>query len=943
MSAAPAPRKSVARRIVALFLLCGLLPVAATIVISYDSVVETLIEQRVALLRGAAANYATVLVDRLSVAERLAQAAMRGAPGKALHEEQTLRKHFVAAAALGAGAPDAILFGAPASVPAAQAAGAARPLLKDAGKVLVLRNDRAPPAVWIVVSELSAGRSGRRMAFQLDPAFLWARDDALPHLTELCVLDASGRALDCAGAPPSSVLETFRRAPAGSAGRGLAWEAGGISYLSGLRELFLAGRFGADPWLIVASQPEEYALAPVRSLATAVVPVVLLGLLVAAFFGLVQVRRTLRPLKELTQAAGRIAVRDFDFHVQTERDDEFALLGRSFNAMSARLGRQFKALLAQAEIDAVILSSADLTRIAAIVLHRLAEMVRAEHYALLLAGSAAGEPYRLYSAGAAGAAQVREVQISEEESRQLQGAMRGLRLSRGELPSGSALAAVPGESLFALPFSLGQELGGALILGNQGGPGPGGEEVSLLWKLGDRVAVALATARRDQELHRRAYYDSLTSLPNRSLAMDELARAVAAAARQRRALAVLFVDLDGFSDVNDSLGHTAGDAVLVRAAARLRACVRKSDIVARLGGDEFALVLSELREPADAAVVARHAIKALCAPYDLAEGAAHVSASIGVALYPGDGDSAQELLTHADLAMYHAKEAGPGRTAFFEAAMNEEVRRRVEMERELRAALEKQQFQLYYQPQLSLGSGRIVGGEALVRWVHPARGLMPPAHFIAFAETNGLIEPIGQWVLRAACAQLVAWRAEGLPIEYVSVNVSARQFQAAGFSDAVAGAIEAFGVPASGLHLEITESAVLGEQAAVQANLAGLTALGVPLELDDFGTGYSSLGHLQKLPVTAIKLDRIFIRSIHESASARTLARAAIDMAHALGKSVIAEGVELAEQVALLAEMGCDMVQGFHVSAPLPADNFAALVRQRGASTPVAVRSQRRS
>jgi diguanylate cyclase (GGDEF)-like protein len=443
-------------------------------------------------------------------------------------------------------------------------------------------------------------------------------------------------------------------------------------------------------------------------------------------------------------------------------------------------------------------------------------------------------------------------------------------------------------------------------------------------------------------LHRRAYYDSLTNLPNRLLGLEELTRAVAAAARNRRALAVLFVDLDGFSEVNDSLGHPAGDSVLVQSAARLRGCVRKSDFVARLGGDEFAIVLPELREAADAALVAHHSIKALLAPFELAEGRAHVSASVGIALYPGDGTTAEELLKHADLAMYHAKQQGSGRAVFFETSMNEEVRRRVELERELREALDKEQLRLYYQPQLDLKSGRIIGCEALMRWIHPVRGLVPPTQFIGFAETSGLIDPIGQWALKAACAQFVAWRAEGLPIEYVSVNVSPRQFQTLGFSETVAEALQAFGVPASALHLEITESAVLGDQPAARANLAGLNALGTPLELDDFGTGYSSLAHLRDLPVAAVKLDRAFIKSIHEDASALAVVRAAIVMAHALGKSVVAEGVELTEQVVLLSQMGCDIMQGYHLSAPVPADQFVTLVRQRAAAVPLVLQTRSR-
>jgi diguanylate cyclase (GGDEF)-like protein len=489
---------------------------------------------------------------------------------------------------------------------------------------------------------------------------------------------------------------------------------------------------------------------------------------------------------------------------------------------------------------------------------------------------------------------------------------------------------------------LGDELGGAFVLGYDEDRGPDEEDILMLEKLGDRIAVALATARRDLELHRRAHYDSLTRLPNRLLGLEELARAVAASIRHRRGLAVLFVDLDGFSDVNDSLGHPAGDAVLVQVAQRLQTCVRKSDVVMRLGGDEFAVVVNELRDSADAALVARHAIKALAAPFELPEGRAHVSASVGIAVYPGDGSTAEDLLKHADLAMYHAKEQGPGGVVFFEASMNEEVRRRVELESELRQALDEAQFQLYYQPQFEFKSGRIVGAEALIRWIHPVRGLVAPGQFIGFAESSGLIDAIGQWVLKTACGQLVAWRTAGLPIDYVSVNVSPRQFQSSGFSGTVAEALQAFGVPANALHLELTESAVLGEQAAPRANLAGLTALGTPLELDDFGTGYSSLAHLQRLPVSIVKLDIAFIRKIHEDASALAVVRAAIDMAHALGKAVIAEGVELAEQVTLLSQAGCDLIQGFYLSAALPADAFAALVRQRAVAVPMGLQSRAR-
>jgi diguanylate cyclase (GGDEF)-like protein len=941
MMPASVPARSVARRIVALFVLCGLLPVAATILVSYGHVEDTLIEQRMAVLRGTASNYATVLFDRLSVAERLASTVGESVRAGRPVEAKAVERHFRAAVAVG---PNGVrvLFGAPSKSPSAsEFAGTDRPLLVGAGRLVVLHDPESKPSVWIVVSKDTGGVAYHHLAFELNPGYLWEAHDDLPYLTEVCVLNVAGLPVECDRKPAAAELDRFRHAPPGDRQTDFAWERGGVTYLSGLRELFLGGRFGADSWLVVASQPGEHALAPVRALAGVVVPIVLLGLLAAALLGLVHVRRTMQPLNELARAAGRVATSDFDVRVAAARTDEFGVLARSFNTMSARLGRQFKALQVQAEIDAVILSSADLSRVVTIVMSRLSEVVRADRYLLLLADP--GGAYRLHSSGGPDAPGGNEVEVSREECDRLRVAARGLRIARGDLAPSSVFAGIPGTSLYALPFLVGNELGGAIILAYEEDRGPEGEEVSILWKLGDRVAVALATARRDLELHRRAYYDSLTQLPNRLLGLDELTRAVAACTRQRRGLAVLFVDLDGFSQVNDSLGHSAGDAVLVQTAARLRSCVRRSDIVMRLGGDEFAVVLTELRESPDAALVARHATKALAVPFELPEGRAHISASVGIALFPGDGGTAEELLKHADLAMYHAKEQGPGNTVFFEASMNEEVMRRVTLERELRQALDEQQMQLYYQPQLDLRSGRIVGGEALIRWIHPVRGLVPPAHFIGFAESSGLIDPIGQWVLKAACAQFVAWRAEGLAVEYVSVNVSPRQFHASGFSDTVAEALQAFGVPASALHLEITESAVLGEQGAARANLAGLNALGTPLELDDFGTGYSSLAHLRDLPVAAVKLDRAFIQSIHQDASALAVVRAAIEMAHALGKLVVAEGVELAEQVALLSRMGCDVMQGYHLSAAVPADKFAALVRQRAAAVPVLHQSQKRS
>jgi diguanylate cyclase (GGDEF)-like protein len=906
----------ITRRVVALFVLCALLPSALTLLLAYDRVESALLEQRVGLLRSTAAGYGTSLIDRLAIAESLAgHLADEISAGRA-PRGPAYQGYFVSAVVVKAEAGGAV-FGRPSSGLAEDSPGTRR--------LFVARRPGTEPAVWLVVR----GASGPTMALQIDPVFLWKDDGELPFLTDVCVLDSNSAPLHCSRGLSEPALIAVRQQLAMQSRGEAEWEDNGARYFGSYSEIFLRGRYSIDSWTVVAAQPAEYALAPVHAVAQLVVPLLVLGLLVAALLGLVQVRRTLGPLKELSDATARIAVRDFDVRLDVNRDDEFGALARAFNAMSARLALQFKALLAHAEIDAVILSNFDLPRVAAIVLKRTAELVPSDRQYLLLADPAAKGAYRLYSPeGKEGVA----ASLSGEDIHRLLRSTNGIEFAPSDSWSRiEGLAHLPGRSLFALPIPLGHELGGVIVLGYDDARRPGGGDLSILWKLADRVAVALATAKRDLELHRRAYYDALTQLPNRVLGVEELERAVAQASRHRRVLAVLFVDLDGFSDVNDSLGHEAGDQLLVQAAARLRACVRKSDVVSRLGGDEFAVMLPELAAPADAAVAARHLVTELSQPFRLPRGEAVVSASVGVALYPGDAADAEALLRSADLAMYSAKQAGRGQVVFFQASMNEEVRRRLELERELREALEGKQFELHYQPQLDLRSGRICAAEALIRWKHPLRGLVRPGEFIAFAESSGLIEPMGEWALDAACAQIVAWRAQGLSLEHVSVNISPRQFRRPGLERLVGGVLQRHGLAPAALHLEITESTLFADQPAANANFTGLIGLGLQLELDDFGTGYSSLARLQHVPVAAVKLDRSFIAPIERSTGAQAVVRAAIEMSHALGKYVVAEGVEDAAQLALLSRMGCDIAQGHHVSEPLPAAAFAAFVGQRAA------------
>jgi diguanylate cyclase (GGDEF)-like protein len=437
-------------------------------------------------------------------------------------------------------------------------------------------------------------------------------------------------------------------------------------------------------------------------------------------------------------------------------------------------------------------------------------------------------------------------------------------------------------------------------------------------------SAVLAMAR--QTAH-SAEHDFLTGLPNRMLLDDRVGRAIALAARHGKKIAVLFLDLDGFKHINDSLGHPVGDRLLQSVAKRLVSCVRGSDSVSRQGGDEFVVLLLELEQAEDAAVTARRILEAVAQPHSIDRHDLHVTASIGVSIYPDDGLDADTLIKNADTAMYQAKENGRRSFQFFKAAMNVRAVERQSIEEDLRRALERREFSLHYQPKVDLTTGAITGAEALIRWMHPSRGLVPPADFIPVAEDCGLILPIGAWVVRQACAQARAWLDAGLPVTSMAVNVSAMEFRDKGFLDGLFAILAETGLDPSYLMLEMTESVLMKNAAATATILQTLRQRGIQVAVDDFGTGYSSLSHLQRFPVDAVKIDQSFVRQISTASQDTTIVKAVIGMARGLKLQVIAEGVETLEEVAFLRAYRCDEAQGYYFSRPVPPQQFALLLR----------------
>jgi diguanylate cyclase (GGDEF)-like protein/PAS domain S-box-containing protein len=438
--------------------------------------------------------------------------------------------------------------------------------------------------------------------------------------------------------------------------------------------------------------------------------------------------------------------------------------------------------------------------------------------------------------------------------------------------------------------------------------------------------MIVSRERRLQMLH-LAEHDALTDLPSRLLLSDRLARAIALGRRYGRRLAVLFLDCDRFKNINDTLGHAVGDQVLRSVARRLTSCVRESDTVSRHGGDEFLIVLSEVDELDDAGAIAEKIVRSVSEPHFVSGHELPLTASVGIAVYPEDGQDAQSLIMRADTAMYHAKGAGRNRVAFYAADM-ESPAIRSSMENELQSALDRREFELYYQPTIDLDTGMISGAEALMRWRHPERGIVSPDQFIPAAEASGLIVPMGRWALREACRQAKEWQDRGLPPIPIAVNVSALQFRTAGFIDDIQQFLRETGLAPRYLQLELTESALMVDTASTTALLEVLKLHGLVLKVDDFGTGPSSLSYLQRCPVDVLKIDQSFVQDIAPSIDGAPLVRAVIAMGKSLGCRVVAEGVETMNQYDYLRAEHCDEGQGFHFSPPLTAAAFSRLLER---------------
>jgi diguanylate cyclase (GGDEF)-like protein len=834
-----------------------------------------------------------------------------------------------------------------------------RPIDSDleAGLPAVIVHPRPGASASVYMLRRIDRRGGIRgtLVGEVSPEFLWGTlDQGMPSAgTAISVVDDSGVVLfsSTAGAPASSgVLEAdeqylreLTRPTADSVDKAPSDAA---PYVTSSWPLVLDEVFASSNWHLVLGQSKAEVLGPMSKFTPTLLAVVAVSCLVALLLSLQQIRRGIVPLVELQAGTRRIAQRDFGSRVSVNSRDEFEELGASFNSMAAQLDRQFQALATAAEIDRAVLSTRDVAGIMETVIARVRDVCPCDLVSITLVAPDGTKslPGILHDYRDSTSRHLRvdlrleDVQVLLEGSETLTLPLPGQELPAYLAPMGERGAT----SVFVLPLRYQSQLIGVIALGDSASPPPPEEYHLQARRLADQAAVALTNARMLDQVRTLAFVDSLTGLPNRLSYKERLSQALDDAHRDSKLVAAFFIDLDHFSRINDTLGHDAGDQLLQHVAVRLRSSCRGRDDqvtpaaelmapeVARLGGDEFTVIMPGLTDPEDAAKLARRILSSLAHPIRVADQEVFVNASIGIAIYPFDGEDLETLLMHADTAMYKAKEQGGSSYQTYSRSMNAMAMQRLTLENDLRRALEREEFEVHYQPIVDASTGLVSGAEGLVRWRHPDLGLLLPGEFIPLAEENGLIVPLGEWVLRTVCGQNREWQEAGLHRIRVVCNLSSRQLKRT-LADTVGRALQATALEARYLGLELTESMLVNHEKEGTDTLHALRAMGLHLSVDDFGTGYSSFSYLKHFPLDALKIDRSFVREIASHPDDAAITTAIIAMGHALGLKVVAEGVETEAQRNLLRKQGCDEMQGYLFSRPACAADFAKLIAKPAA------------
>jgi diguanylate cyclase (GGDEF)-like protein len=919
--------RGVGRKILALFLLAGILPMAITASLAYFEVQRSMEDEVGRTLRANAKDYGFDLFAQLrlaaTAADRIAQLLNDGGAA-ALSEHDYLLTSFDSLWVIDSSGSATPIIGAIDTAISADALAKGVERSTKSG-LIVSKNGTGHQ-----LTMLRRVGTENILALGLDAADIWGAEEDYPYRTDFCVYTTSGETLHCSRTVSAGVHELLQdHANSGVRAAG-TWRQDGEDYLGVSWQLFLAGEFGAPSLDIVAMQPKSYALQTSADFWRIFLPALLLVVLLVGVLSFSAIGKSLVPLQRLTSAVRQITAGNLETRLRIRSNDEFEWLGEAFNIMAGKLGQQFSTLKAMSEIDRQILSGAKFEQVSECVINHLISMTGCQSAAVIARDIDTPHWAKMISACEQEFVHERIALPMEMGHQWCQPRHVSLEDSNVRIaPYRERFLAYGMQFVALIPVVLHGELKGILLLGSVARLNLQQENLVRCVDLAGRFAVALSSVEREEALYRQAHFDELTELPNRQLLKDRLAQQIVQARRENYNGALLFLDLDRFKEINDVFGHSVGDVVLTQAAERIVAEVRDSDTVARLGGDEFVVVLPHITNDNLVHATATRLLERLTESFSVRGTEHFVGASIGIVMFPDDGDSVETLLKNADAAMYRAKEAGRARFEFFSKKLNAESRRKIGLERDLRAAFHDGELQVHFQPQFETGSSVICGAEALLRWRHHRDGFISPSEFIPLAEESGLITDIGRWVIEQVCLDLRRILNRGLHPGSVSVNVSARQLRESSFASEMLATLRRFDIHPGYLSLEVTESVVAQNRDTVIGILNTLRAEGVKIAIDDFGTGYSSLSYLQQLPFDVIKIDKSFVDNIGAGDPSDNICRTIIRMAHEMGKTAVAEGVETLDQVEFLRKNNCDVVQGFYYSEALHQDAFIEFIEKQ--------------
>lgn len=893
----------VGRRLFALFLVAALLPLGGLAIFAYVRVGEMLVDIHDRQLRQDSKALGMSFVQELNWRARLFQRELARDS-----EHPHLPEGFLGMTRLAV---------APQVTP-----GQAHHLAQ--GKVL-LRLSPTEEAGMLLGSATEGGFWFAR----LDLASLW-RNDAVPEY--YCVFDTGRWPLYCSPGMRPPPEEFLTPDASGTAPASFGWRLDGEPFLGSLWQARLMAGYAHPGLMVVVAEPESILHAGLRPFRLIFAAISLLAFSLALLLASNQIRRTLRPLDRLLDGTRALSSGNFSARVEVSGGDEFAMLAHSFNRMSDALRGRFHTLQMLTDLDRVILGTSDMDDVIDSVMRHIHRALPCDGAGILrIHGEGGG---RLHVPGTDGRSSARAYDCPDvpgflpaDDTPTWHVVHEGDQAMQDCL---AHMAPEAGEKLrrvCVFPVRGGARLEALLVLAWKSPPAEADEIVKTGLVLADRLAVAAANIAWSEKLYHQGHFDALTDLPNRVLLRERAELALARARKEGRAVGLLIVDLDGFKQVNDSLGHSAGDVLLRECARRLGAIAHPGATVARAGGDEFILLLPDLcRDEAIHGLdeQARAIHRALGEPMMLLEHRIVSLASVGIALAPDDAADFEALFKAADAALHESKQGKPGSHGFYSRRLNEQIQERFEMMQALRAAIENDEFLLHYQPKVQARTGRIVGAEALIRWNSPARGLVPPGRFLSLLAEMGRESWLAEWVMTRACAQMEEWDRQKLQAIPVSINLSPANFAEPGLVARAVRLLERHRLAPGRLEFEILEATVANESPAIRATLLDVREAGIGIALDDFGTGYSSLVYLTQLPANVLKLDRAFILDLATDPRQQSIVGGIIDLAHGLGFKIVAEGVEEEIQRELLVRMGCEMIQGYLFGRPVPAAEFAA-------------------